>query len=1257
MLADRFRIEAEAGAGGMGVVYRAHDQRTGETVALKVLAQNEPLDASRFDRERAILAELHHPGIVRYVDHGRDGGAPWLAMEWLDGETLAARVRRGPLPVRDAVRIVRDAATAIGRAHAAGIVHRDLKPANLFLVRGAPERVSVLDFGIARRTGGVASTLTTTGTVLGTPYYMAPEQARGGRELDPRIDVYALGAVLYESLTGARPFEHESVVAVLAAVMLEEPPSPRELVAAVPEALDALVLAMMSKRAELRPSDGSDVGRLLGEMLEDESSLRASTMPSRRGLTGREQRVVCVVLVEGAFASAPDGRTLDASRGEDIAGRVRAVVEPIGGEVVALADGSLVVALDASGAATDQAARAARCALAIREALPSLAIAITAGRAMVTGRVPVGEVVQRGADLLGTSRVGIRVDDVAIGLLDGRFRVSTEDGVAVLEGLDRTLDVARDTETPALLGRERELAQLDALYQEARGEPIARAAIVGGAPGSGKSRLLEAFLARVGADARIVWVRADPLAEHAPFALAAEIVRQAAGIADGDPLAERRRKLVDRVGPDGPSRVAVMLGELCRAPFDLDADPVLAGVRRDPVLRGDLERRAFEDWIALECARGPLVLAVDDARYVDRATLGLLDDVLRLHETRPLVVILAGPSEPDEASLWIEREPMRCRLGRLLPRAARALVLREIGAAEASAQVVDRVLERGDGNPRHLEELARAVRDGETELPTSVLAMVEARLAVLSADARRVARAASVFGPRAPEAGVRVLVGARPIEDALADLSARDVLARDRRAQTWLAWGQPLLCDAAYAMLTDEDRTLGHRMAGEWLAANGEVEPSVLARHFEIGGARSVAARSWSGAAELALAANDLGGARAHAEHGLSCSPDDDTRGSLLATLAESHRWKAEYTEAFARAEEALRFARAPSSAFFAAASTFVSAALRLGRADRIAELATQLERLDGAGDEAPSLIALLCRVASHDLATHDDAAFERRMARASELESALARPDPIARAWVRTLRASRAYETGALDAFVEGTAAAADDYALGGDARDACNQRVRLAHGWLALGEPARAEAELTLALDDARRMGLRLVEGYALQNLGHARARSGQHAEAARTLARAIDVAQALNDAMLEAGARVYLSELALETGQTADAAREATLAIALTSGHFLAIARAALARALARTGDAHEAATLARAAREAVPEDDAEADAHVALAMAESAAANERSADAQSIAAAALARVRRRADRITSVAWRAAYLERVPQHVVLARIAQGQ
>ena len=215
LLRERFEIEQLVGTGGMGEVFRARDRASGEQVAVKIISGTQAHHAARFAREVEVLAELSHPGIVRHIFHSETpAGELFLVMEWLDGEDLKARLERAPLTMSEAVTLATRVAEALGAAHARGIVHRDLKPSNLFLPGGQIEQVKVLDFGIAHREG--RTQLTRTGTMLGTPEYMAPEQARSAGSIDPRVDVFALGCVLFQCLTGTLAFGGDSTAAILA---------------------------------------------------------------------------------------------------------------------------------------------------------------------------------------------------------------------------------------------------------------------------------------------------------------------------------------------------------------------------------------------------------------------------------------------------------------------------------------------------------------------------------------------------------------------------------------------------------------------------------------------------------------------------------------------------------------------------------------------------------------------------------------------------------------------------------------------------------------------------------------------------------------------------------------------------------------------------------------------------------------------------------------------------------------------------------
>src|SRR5262249_39727549 len=201
----------------------------------------------RFEREGQVLSELHHPCVVRYIAHGfTKAGEPYLAMEWLEGETLDERLARTGLSLEESLRVGRPLSAAAAAAHSRGVVHRDIKPSNLFLVGGQIEQIKVLDFGVARF-GRTLSSMTRTGVLVGTPGYMAPEQASGSREVDARADIFSLGCVLFECLTGRPAFVGEHVIAVLAKIVFEDAPRVSELRDDIPESLDDLVARMRSK--------------------------------------------------------------------------------------------------------------------------------------------------------------------------------------------------------------------------------------------------------------------------------------------------------------------------------------------------------------------------------------------------------------------------------------------------------------------------------------------------------------------------------------------------------------------------------------------------------------------------------------------------------------------------------------------------------------------------------------------------------------------------------------------------------------------------------------------------------------------------------------------------------------------------------------------------------------------------------------------------------------------------------------------------
>ena len=266
-----YRVEALLGRGGMGVVYRAWHLRLNRAVALKMLLAGpcaRPEELERFLRESQAVAGLGHPNIVQVYDMGDVEGRPYFTMELVEGGNLADQIRGVPQPAHQAAARVATLAEAIHAAHQSGIVHRDLKPANILLTRDGTPKVT--DFGLARRLEGDGG-LTLSGVPVGTPSYMAPEQARGKRQaIGPATDVYALGAILYELLTGRPPFRAESATATLQQVLTDEPVSPTRLNPQVPRDLTTICLKCLSKEPHRRYASAAALAEDLRRFLRGE---------------------------------------------------------------------------------------------------------------------------------------------------------------------------------------------------------------------------------------------------------------------------------------------------------------------------------------------------------------------------------------------------------------------------------------------------------------------------------------------------------------------------------------------------------------------------------------------------------------------------------------------------------------------------------------------------------------------------------------------------------------------------------------------------------------------------------------------------------------------------------------------------------------------------------------------------------------------------------------------------------------------------
>jgi len=305
VLADRYEIVRRIGEGGMGAVYEARHTVIGKRVAVKVLLEKfleKPELVARLLQEARLASSIGHENIVDVTDFGTTSdGRAFVVMEFLEGESLAQLViRDAPLPVERSLRISRQIASALGAAHDKGIVHRDVKPENVYLVRrGEADFVKVVDFGVSkavhtREEGPEWQRLTRTGMVLGTPLYMSPEQARGGEDIDARADIWAVGVLLYECLTGEVPFRAHNYLGVISQVLTEEaaPPSRLRPELGIPVGVEKVVMRALEKDRARRYQQMSEFERDLERLVAGDHNVglpepAEPSVPAPRPRTGQ----------------------------------------------------------------------------------------------------------------------------------------------------------------------------------------------------------------------------------------------------------------------------------------------------------------------------------------------------------------------------------------------------------------------------------------------------------------------------------------------------------------------------------------------------------------------------------------------------------------------------------------------------------------------------------------------------------------------------------------------------------------------------------------------------------------------------------------------------------------------------------------------------------------------------------------------------------------------------------------------------------
>lgn len=891
LLDERFRLDAVVARGGMGEIWRATDLRTSSPVAVKRMLAGQPADAEEHDRARLLreiqaLQGLEHPNLVRCLGWGSDADhRPYLVLEWLRGEDLARRQRRQPLSLDEAALVVGQALDGLAAAHRAGVIHRDIKPSNLFLSAGGA--VKVLDFGLARLADRLTR-ITRSGCVTGTLYYLAPEQVQGGMPVDHRADIYAAGVVLYELVTGRLPFEAEEPVAVMLKILSESPDLPGMLREDLPDWLEHVILRAMMRAPDARFQTAEAMLDALSSRRDWTaqtvvSQVRPGLEPSRPGAAAVEQRLVCLL------CAAPAGTASRLS-----AEVVRPAVEQLGGVSYALVGGQAVGIFGLSRTTGEEALAGARAGLRALEASEQGALRLL----LSTVRLNVAQGLQldtRDLDRLSRALTGLPsgelvVDAATQALLGDRAQLAVRGEHRVLAGLVRRGAARRrvlGVEIP-MLGREAELAALQATFARAveNGEP--EALLLVGSPGIGKSRLLAEARASIRQHCALCLEgRAEPSRQGTPYSLLADTLLRHADRADGGRTAEVPARLLPELlarhidDPATRDEAGLFIAEAIGLTQEDGAIPeALRVARGDPQLMRERIGRAFETLLAAAAASGPVCLSLDDLQWADAESLELCEALLERLEDTPLLLLCAARPGVLETRPRLFRavDGAHLQLEPVGRRPLRRLIAAAMGAAP-SRELVDLVLERSGGNPYFAEELLawmaargfleragdrgwqlRAVPAAD-ELPEGIEAAIQGRLDLLDLEDKELIKAVSVFGERLWEGGCAALGFSRAGEQ-LAGLERAELVVRQEHSRLagereW-AFRHGLVRQVAHAMLPEERRRELHLAAARWLEAAGETDPAALAHHFRLGGDRARAATHLGRAGARNLAEGNL---------------------------------------------------------------------------------------------------------------------------------------------------------------------------------------------------------------------------------------------------------------------------------------------------------------------------------------------------------------------------------------------------------------
>ncbi len=853
-----YEILEQLGGGGMGVVYKARDTRLGRTVALKFLSAHllsDPEAKSRFLVEAQSAASLDHPNLCTIHEIGEtDDGRLYIAMTYYEGETLQRRIGRGSVGVEEALDITAQISRGLARAAARGILHRDIKPGNLILTKDGT--IKIVDFGLAKMSDGE---LTRTGARMGTVSYMSPEQTRGDA-VDQRTDVWSVGVVLYEMLTGKRPFKGGTDQAIIHAILNETPAPPSELLPGLSPGVNALVERAMRKDPDRRYPDASsllkDVERLIADPESRSIPDAAPSLPPEG-----ERRLVtvlaCTITGFERLLENLESEALDHALAT-LRGRVQGVVEDYGGVLNEFSEEQMIALFGVPVTHEDDALRAVRAALEIhgqhaagpgggvdlRTAVGAAQVAI---RASEVGDRPyrVGGSVTRDVARLAAAAASGEVlvsPDLARTLLpfvdaEERDPVVLSAGkppitpLAILgeSDVDSRLDASMPGSLTRFVGRTEELNTLMRAMEAANVGEGKVVSIVGDA-GVGKSRLLHEFRMALADDGiRYVQGRCQAYAGLTPFLPFIECVKAMLGMARSQParvhdqVVERTRSLASEL----EIYIPVLLHVLN---IESDQHPV-----PDYLAGEDLRAAVGEALVSVFTlgSRGqPLVLLLEDWHWADGGSDDVLEQLAEMVSAYPMLLVVTsrpavdGYRSPPQGQVNMDLPPLDQNSAVEVMRAA-------LRGSRLTGELADRIAAKTGGNPFFIEELCHTLLETETivlsggeaqltrsldrvTIPDTVQAVLKTRLDRLDPEAREVLRSASVIGR---QFGLGLLAKVVPspsrLQGALDSLRTSGLIQRTSLLpEPTYRFKHALTLDVTYDSLLERQRRERHALVG-----------------------------------------------------------------------------------------------------------------------------------------------------------------------------------------------------------------------------------------------------------------------------------------------------------------------------------------------------------------------------------------------------------------------------------------------------------